>query len=139
VHRWRTELQPQKRSKVCGLVANKQLQRTEKRPVLRFIVVALIFLVAGAEIGIALQLVGFIDLLGVELFLTFFFGGFLWRFKVAAHVIKTALERLDPFFFIPTRSQVISCPTLLVHAVPGLVSLCLLGYVATEISDGYLR
>jgi hypothetical protein len=107
---------------------------TEKRPVLRFIVVALIFIVAGAEIGIALQLVGVIDLVGVELFLTFFFGGFLWRFRVAADVVKSALERLDPFFFIPTRSQVVSCPTLLVHAVPGLVALCLIGYVATEFS-----
>jgi hypothetical protein len=106
---------------------------TEKRPILRFIVVAVIFLVAGAEIGIALQLVGVIDLVGIELFLTFFFGGFLWRFRVAANVIKAALERLDPFFFVPTRSQVISCPTLLVHAVPGLVGLCLVGYVATEI------
>jgi hypothetical protein len=107
---------------------------TEKRPVLRFVIVALILLVAGAEIGIALQLVGLVDLLGVELFLTFFFGGFLWRFRAAASFIKAALERLDPFFFIPTRSQVISCPTLLVHAVPGLVVICLIGYVATEIS-----
>jgi hypothetical protein len=105
-----------------------------KRTLLRFIVVALIVLVAGAEIGIALQLVGLVDLLGVELFLTVFFGGFLWRFRVAANAIKSALERLDPFFFIPTRSQVISCPTLLVHAVPGLVCLCLIGYVAAEIS-----
>jgi hypothetical protein len=107
---------------------------TEKRPVLRFIVVALIFLVAGAEIGIALQLVGFIDLVGVELFLALFFSGVLWRVKVAANVVKSALERLDPFFFIPTRSQVASCPTLLVHVVPGLVGLCLLGYAASEIS-----
>jgi hypothetical protein len=106
----------------------------EKRRVLRFIVVALIFLVAGAEIGIALQLVGVIDLVGVELFLTLFFGAFLWRFRVAANVIKSALERLDPFFFIPTRSQVVSCPTLLIHAVPGLVGLCLIVYAATEIS-----
>jgi hypothetical protein len=105
-----------------------------KRPLLRFIVVALILLVAGAEIGIALQLVGLVDLLGVELFLTVFFGGFLWRFRVAANAIKSALERLDPFFFIPTRSQVISCPTLLVHAVPGLVALCLIVCVAAEIS-----
>ena len=107
---------------------------TEKRPVLRLIVVALIFLVAGAEIGIALQLVGVIDLVGVELFLTLFFSGLLWRVKVAADVIKSALERLDPYFFIPSRSQAVSCPTLLVHAVPGLVALCLLGYAASEIS-----
>jgi hypothetical protein len=106
---------------------------TEKRPVLRFLVVALILLVAGAEIGIALQLVGFIDLLGVELFLTFFFSGFLWRFRIAANVIKVTLERLDPFFFIPTRSQAISCPTLLVHAVPWLVTTCLIVYVGTGI------
>jgi hypothetical protein len=95
-------------------------------------------LLAGAEIGIALQLVSLIDLLGVELFLTFFFGGFLWRFRVAVDVIKAALERLDPFFFIPTRSQAISCPTLLVHAVPGLVCMCLIGYVATEISADWM-
>jgi hypothetical protein len=76
---------------------------TEKRPVLRFIVVALILLVAGAEIGIALQLVGVIDLVGVELFLMLFFGGFLWRLRVVANVIKTALERLDPFFFLRDR------------------------------------
>jgi len=106
----------------------------EKRPVLRFIVVALILLVAGAEIGIALQLVGVIDLVGVELFLTFFFGGVLWRFRVAVHIIKATLERLDPFFFVPTRSQVISCPTLLVHAVPGLICICLVGYVAINAS-----
>jgi hypothetical protein len=111
---------------------------TEKRPVLRFIVVALILLVAGAEIGIALQLVGLIDLVGVELFLTFFFGGFLWRFRVAANVVKAFLEKVDPFFFIPTRSQVVSCPTLLVHAVPGLVGMCLIGYVATEISSEWM-
>jgi hypothetical protein len=110
------------------------MNSNEKRPVLRFIVVALILLVAGAEIGIALQLVGLVDLVGVELFLTFFFGGFLSRFSVAAKAIKGALEKLDPFFFIPTRSQVISCPTVLVHAVPGLVGMCLIGYVAAEIS-----
>ncbi len=103
---------------------------TEKRPVLRFIVVALILLIAGAEIGIALQLVGVIDLVGVELFLTLFFSGFLWRLKAVANVIKSALERMDPFFFVPARSQVVSCPTLLVHAVPGLVAVCLIGYVA---------
>ena len=110
---------------------------TEKRPVLRFIVVALILLFAGAEIGIALQMVGLIDLLGVELFLTFCFGGVLWRIRGAADIIKAALERLDPFFFIPARSQVISCPTLLVHAVPGLVGMCLIGYAATEGSAGW--
>jgi hypothetical protein len=107
---------------------------TEKRPVLRFIVVALILLVAGAEVGIALQLMGVIDLVGVELFLMFFFGGFLWRFKAAANVLRATLERLDPFFFIPPRSQVISCPTLLVHAVPGLFVVCLICCGATQIS-----
>ena len=111
----------------------------EKRPVLRFIVVGLIFLVAGAEIGIALQLLGIIDLVGVELFLALFFGGFLWQFRVAANFIKAAVEKLDPFFFIPTRSQVVSCPTLLVHAVPGLVVLCLIVYATSEISAEWTK
>jgi hypothetical protein len=111
---------------------------TERRPVLRFIVVALILLVAGAEIGIALQLVGLVDLVGVELFLTFCFGGVLWRLRVAANVIKSTLERLDPFFFVPTRSQVISCPTLLVHAVPGLVAICLVGYGGADVSTEWM-
>jgi type IV secretory pathway TrbD component len=75
----------------------------EKRPVLRFIVAALILLVAGAEIAIALQLVGLIDLLGVELFLTSCFGGVLWRFRVAANIIKAAatnrfIRQLDSTF-----------------------------------------
>jgi hypothetical protein len=109
----------------------------EKRPVLRLVVVTLILLVAGAEIGIALQLVGVIDLVGVELFLMFFFAGFRWRLTLAASVVRAFLERMDPFFFIPTRSQVVSCPTLLVHAVPGLVSLCLIGYLAAEISKAH--
>ena len=111
---------------------------SEKRPVLRFIVVALILLVAGAEIGIALQLLGVIDLVGVELFLALFFGGFLWRLRVAANVIKAAVETLDPFFFIPTRSQVVSCPAILVHAVPGLVVLCLI-VSAAEVSVEWTR
>jgi hypothetical protein len=111
---------------------------TERRPVLRFIVVALIFLLAGAEIGIALQLVGVIDLVGVELFLTFFFSGLLWRARVAASVVRAALERLDPFFFVPTRSQVVSCPTLLVHAVPGLVAICLVGYGGADVSTEWM-
>jgi hypothetical protein len=110
---------------------------TEKSPVLRFVVVTLILLVAGAEIGIALQLVGVIDLVGVELFLMFFFAGFRWRLRLVASVVKTALERMDPFFFIPTRSQVGSCPTLLVHAVPWLVTLCLIGYLAAETSPDW--
>jgi hypothetical protein len=110
---------------------------TEKRPVLRFVVVTLILLLAGAEIGIALQLVGVIDLVGVELFLMLIFAGFQWRFRLAASAVKAALERMDPFFFVPTRSQVVGCPTLLVHAVPGLVSLCLIGYLAAEISPDW--
>src|SRR5262245_35191083 len=111
-----------------------QNEPTEKRPVLRLVVVTLIVLVAGAEIGIALSLVGLIDLVGVELFLMLCFAGFHWRLKLAASVVKTALERIDPFFFVPTRAQVVRCPTLLVHAVPGLVTLCLILFLAAETS-----
>jgi hypothetical protein len=72
-------------------------------------------------------------LLGVELFLSLVFGGLLWRPGVILPGLKQFLERLDPFFFVPTRQQVATYPAILVHAVPGLVSTCIAGYLVSDI------
>ena len=96
--------------------------------------VVCILIAAGPEIGIALELIGLLDLIGVELFLSLAFGGLLLRFRTLLSGLEESLERLDPFFFIPTRQQVADCPGILVHAVPGLVSMCIAGYFFSEIS-----
>jgi len=107
---------------------------TERRRLLRALVVVCILIAAGPEIGIAFELIGLVDLLGVELFLSLVFGGLLWRLRAILSGLKQFLERRDPFFFVPTRQQVAIYPPILVHAVPGLVSMCIAGYLVSDIS-----
>jgi hypothetical protein len=113
---------------------------TEKRRVLRALVILFIVIAAGPEIGIALELIGMIDLVGVELFLGLVFGGVLWRVRVVLTGINRFFERLDPFYFIPSRQQVVSYPGILVHAVPFLVSGCIAAYLVSDTSfpDGVI-
>jgi hypothetical protein len=109
-----------------------QRKSEETRPFLRFLVVALIVLMAGPEIVLALEIVAVIDVVGIELFLFCVSAGFLWHLKSSLRILGAVLERLDPFFFIPTRAQVRECPGILVHAIPGLVGACLIGYIAAD-------
>jgi hypothetical protein len=94
-----------------------------------FIVIA-----AGPEMGIALELIGLIDLVGVELFLSLVLGGVLWRIGAVLTGINRFFERLDPFFFVPSRQQVVSCPGILVHAIPFLVTGCIAAYLVSDAS-----
>jgi uncharacterized membrane protein len=112
----------------------RQKKSTERRQLLRALVVVCILIAAGPDIGIALELLGLLDLVGVELFLSLVFGGLLLRFRAILSRLEQCLERLDPFFFIPTRRQVANYPGILVHAVPGLVSMCIAGYLVSEMS-----
>ena len=107
---------------------------TRKRRILRAVVILLILVAAGPEMGIAIDLIGMVDLVGVELFLSLVFGGVLWRVKQVLTAVNAFLERLDPFYFIPSRHQVASCPGILVHAVPFLVSGCIGMYLITDAS-----
>ena len=101
---------------------------------LRALVVVCILIAAGPEIGLALELLALLDLVGVELFLSLVFGGLLLWFRPLLSRLERCVEKLDPFFFIPTRQQVAHCPGILVHAVPGLVCICIAGYLLSEIS-----
>ncbi|HJR70150.1 MAG TPA: hypothetical protein VKA43_08945 [Gammaproteobacteria bacterium] len=112
----------------------RQKQSTERRRLLRALVVVCILIAAGPEIGIALELIGLLDLVGVELFFALVFGGLLLRVRAILSGLEQFFGRLDPFFFIPTRQQVANYPGILVHAVPGLVSICIAGYLVSEIS-----
>lgn len=113
---------------------------TKKSRILRTAVVLLILVAAGAELGIALELIGMVDLVGVEIFLSLIFGGVLWRIRAMFAGINRLLERLDPFFFVPGRQQVASCPGILVHAVPFLVTACIAAYLVSDVSipDGVI-
>ncbi|MEX0739064.1 MAG: hypothetical protein WD071_06965 [Pseudohongiella sp.] len=35
--------------------------------------------------------------------------------------VNTFFERIDPYYFVPTRKMVKTCPSILVHSVPFLV------------------
>jgi hypothetical protein len=112
----------------------RRKKSTGRRPLLRVLVVVCILIAAGPEIGVALELLGLVDLLGVELFLSLVFGGLLWRLRAIVAGLMQFLERLDPFFFVPTPQQVATCPGILVHAIPGLVSMCIAGYWVSDLS-----
>jgi hypothetical protein len=77
--------------------------------------------VAGPELGIGLELVGLVDLLGVELFL-FCFVTPLWFYW---YRFLSWLYKSDPYFFIPSSKQILECPNLFAHAIPGYIVLLL--------------
>ena len=118
----------------------KHRKPTEKRRLLRALVILFIVIAAGPEMGIAFELIGMIDLVGVELFLSLVFGGVLWRIRAVLTGINRFFERLDPFYFIPSRQQVVSYPGILVHAIPFLVTGSIAAYLVSDASfpDGVI-
>jgi putative effector of murein hydrolase LrgA (UPF0299 family) len=104
----------------------RRLREFAKNQTLRLIAILLIVLIAGPEIGIALDLTILLDIVGAELFLLSFIVGIRmmpWRFIVDR--VVTFLYRIDPYFFIPSARQIRQCPPIAVHAVPCFVALCL--------------
>jgi hypothetical protein len=103
-----------------------RLKRLLKNGAFRLAAVMLIVLIAGPEVGIALDLTIVLDVVGAELFLLSFLVGLRmvpWWFvfdRVAAF-----LYRIDPYFFVPGMRQVRQCPPLAVHVVPGFVAACM--------------
>lgn len=87
------------------------------RTKLTLFVAFLCFVVVGPELGMALELLGLLDLLGVELFLLCFAVPimFLW------YQLENWLRNLDPYFFIPTKKQLNEYPSLIAHAFPGYI------------------
>lgn len=90
------------------------------RNYLRGLVILLIFLMFGPELGIGLEMVVLMDFLGVELFLLALLLGL--RLPYATNLVHSAWMKMDPYYFVPTRAQILSCPGLLAHTLPGPTS-----------------
>lgn len=87
-----------------------------------FYKVATIFLclaIAGPEFGVGLELIVLVDGFGFELILLTLTGS-LWNYWNYA---KSKLEEIDPYFFLSSPKDILSCPALLAHAIPGSMSL----------------
>ncbi len=95
--------------------------RSHKRKILTVVAVTGCLVVAGPELGLGLEMIALVELLGVELFLFAFIVPlwFYW-FRIQAWFYK-----VDPYFFIPTLKQIRICPRLLAHAIPGHMVLLL--------------
>ena len=88
-----------------------------KNKIYTICIVSLCLAVAGPELGIGIELVGLVELFGVELFLFCFVAPLLFYwYQLGAWIYK-----IDPYFFIPSRKQILACPGLIAHSIPGYV------------------
>ena len=90
-----------------------------KRKAYSTIVFIACLLIAGPELGLGLELIALVDLLGVELIL-FCFAAPLWFYWYG---IQSWLTKLDPYYFVPSPRQVLASPGILAHAIPGYLPL----------------
>lgn len=86
--------------------------------------------IAGPEFGIGLELIVLVDAFGLELILLTLTGS-LWNYWYYA---KSKLEEIDPYFFISTPKNILRCPALLAHAIPGYMSLLMFILAFTAVS-----
>ena len=91
-----------------------------RKTYMRALIVLLIFLVVGPEFGIGVEFVVLMDFLGVELFLLALLAGL--RLPYVTNLVHSASMKADPYYFIPTRAQMLSCPGLLARTLPGPAS-----------------
>tara|TARA_R110002073_G_scaffold269263_1_gene432463 strand:- start:454 stop:768 length:315 start_codon:yes stop_codon:yes gene_type:complete len=101
--------------------------------VTRFHKIAFIFLclaIAGPEFGIGLELVALIDVFGIELLL-FSLSAYMWSYWA---FVKSKLEELDPYFFVSPLKDILKCPALLAHAIPGSMGLFMFVLALTTVS-----
>jgi len=84
--------------------------------------IAVIFLclaIAGPEFGVGLELIILVDAFGLELILLSLTAS-LWN---QWNYIISKLEELDPYFFVSSSKDIVKCPALVAHAIPGSMSL----------------
>lgn len=95
--------------------------------------IAIIFLclaIAGPEFGVGLELIVLIDAFGMELIL-FTLTAQLWSYWSYA---KSKLEEIDPYFFLSPPKDILKCPALLAHAIPGSMSLLMFVLAFTAVT-----
>jgi hypothetical protein len=97
----------------------------EKRNfILRIAAILLVVAIAGPEMGLGLEAFAVLEIMGAELFfLSFIVGIRLIPISVVTVSLRRWVENHDPNFFVPTISQIKSCPGVIYHAMPGLVSV----------------
>jgi len=85
---------------------------------------------AGPELGLGLELIALVNAMGMELILISLTAALWghWRYVLAK------LEEIDPYFFISPMRDVVKCPGLLAHAIPGSMSLLMLVLALTAVA-----
>lgn len=105
----------------------ESLKKALKNRLLHILAVLLIVVITAApEVAVfSVDLFVLLDALGAELFLLCFAVGARLYVRMFIYSFRTFIERLDPYFFIPSRHQIVECPGISVHAIPGYISLYL--------------
>jgi len=86
--------------------------------------------IAGPEFGVGLELLVLVDAFGVELILLSLTAS-LWNYW---NYLVAKLEELDPYFFISSYKDIMQCPALLAHAIPGSMALFMYVLAFTAVS-----
>lgn len=98
----------------------------------------IIFMLAGPEIAVGMELMAMVELLGASTFvLAYFYGVKLWLYKGLQVISKFESHST---FFIPTRNVLKQMPSMVVHAVPERVfSLSFIGFLLFGMSLCYYQ
>jgi hypothetical protein len=99
----------------------------------KFHKIAIVFIclaIAGPEFGMGLEMIALVDAFGIELFL-FVLSTYLWSYWA---FVKSKLEEIDPYFFVSSVKDIIKCPGLLAHAIPGSMSLLMFVLALSAVS-----
>jgi hypothetical protein len=93
---------------------------------LRVLALVLIVLIAGPEVGLEAEAVATLNAIGADLFLaSLIIGLHMVPIRYVLDRLKKFVERLDPYFFIPSSRQVRDCPPIIWHALPFCILMCL--------------
>lgn len=95
----------------------------------KIVVILLCLAITGPEFGVGLELIVLVDAFGIELILLSLTAS-LWNYW---YLVRSKLEAVDPYFFISSSKDIMNCPALLAHAIPGSMSLFVLALTAVSI------
>ena len=96
----------------------------------KVIIILLCLIIAGPEFGVGLELIVLVDAFGMELFL-FSLSAYMWGYW---NFVKSKLEKFDPYFFISPIKDILKCPALIAHAIPGSMGLFMFVLALTAVS-----
>jgi hypothetical protein len=83
---------------------NRPSRKTDQ--LLRVAAIVLVVVIAGPEIGISLEVFAFLDVVGGGLFFFCFVVGFRSYLAWVFRQTRTLLEKIDPYFFVPSHQQI---------------------------------